>query len=129
MSGRLPRVALFAVDTFTAVTAIGGGLALANGEDELVLARPDGVEIDWLHYDDTWYTVGVALGLDPDELDDVVNDDPAYWCDQATVAGCAAATVKTRARTDSRRRSFMERKRLGAGGRIRDSRPARRGGG
>lgn len=64
----------------------GGGLALANGEDELVLARPDGVEIDWLHYDDTWYTVGVALGLDPDELDDVVNDDPAYWCDQATVA-------------------------------------------
>lgn len=63
----------------------GGGLALANGEDELVLARPDGLEIDWLHYDDTWYTIGVALGLDPDELDDVVNDDPAYWCDQRTV--------------------------------------------
>jgi hypothetical protein len=31
MSGRLPRVALVAVDTFTAVTAIGGGLALAAG--------------------------------------------------------------------------------------------------
>ncbi|MFN7147129.1 MAG: lamin tail domain-containing protein, partial [Myxococcota bacterium] len=63
----------------------GGGLALANGPDELVLARPDGVEIDWLHYDDTWYTLGVALGLDPDELDDTVNDDPAYWCDQTTL--------------------------------------------
>ncbi len=63
----------------------GGGLALANGPDELVLARPDGTEIDWLHYEDTWYTVGVALGLHPDELDDAVNDDPAYWCDQVTV--------------------------------------------
>jgi hypothetical protein len=63
----------------------GGGLALANGPDELVLARPDGVEIDWLHYDDTWYTIGVALGLSPDALDDVVNDDPSYWCDQSSV--------------------------------------------
>ncbi len=63
----------------------GGGLALANGEDELVLARPDGTEIDWLHYDETWYTIGVGLGLNPDALDGEVNDDPTYWCNQTTI--------------------------------------------
>jgi hypothetical protein len=63
----------------------GGGLALANGEDELVLTRPDGLEIDWLHYDDTWYTPAVGLGLDPGQLDGEVNDDPTWWCDQATI--------------------------------------------
>jgi hypothetical protein len=63
----------------------GNGLALANGPDELVLTRPDGTEIDWLHYDDTWYTVGVALGLDPGYLDGGSNDDPTHWCDQTTI--------------------------------------------
>ena len=63
----------------------GGGLALANGEDELVLSRPDGVDIDWLHYDDTWYTIAVGLGLDPSQLDGEVNDDPEWWCDQVTI--------------------------------------------
>jgi hypothetical protein len=63
----------------------GGGLALANGEDELVLTRPDGLEIDWLHYDDTWYVLAVALGLDPSQLDGTVNDDPTWWCDQVTI--------------------------------------------
>ncbi len=64
---------------------VGGGIALANGPDELVLTRPDGVEIDWLHYDDTWYTVAIALGLDPARLTGGDNDDPVYWCDQVTV--------------------------------------------
>lgn len=63
----------------------GGGLALANGEDELVLSRADGVDIDWLHYDDTWYTIAVGLGLDPSQLDGEVNDDPTWWCDQVTL--------------------------------------------
>jgi hypothetical protein len=63
----------------------GAGLALANGEDELVLARPDGVEIDWLHYDSNWYTVGVALGLDPSFLTGGGNDDATHWCDQVTL--------------------------------------------
>lgn len=62
----------------------GAGLALANGEDELVLARPDGTEIDWLHYDETWYTVGVGLGLDPSHLTGGDNDDLTHWCDQVT---------------------------------------------
>lgn len=63
----------------------GGGLALANGPDELVLARPDGVEIDWLHYDDAWYLPGIALGLDPSHYLAESNDDPSHWCQQTTV--------------------------------------------
>ncbi|MCB9777116.1 MAG: lamin tail domain-containing protein [Alphaproteobacteria bacterium] len=61
------------------------GLALANAPDEVVLMRPDSVEIDWLHYDDEWYTPGVALGLDPRYLDAGDNDDKSRWCDQTTV--------------------------------------------
>jgi hypothetical protein len=74
-------------DGFFLRTSDGGGLALANGEDELVLARPDGVEIDWLHYDETWYIPGIGLGLDPSRLEGGVNDDLAYWCNQSTVSG------------------------------------------
>ena len=63
----------------------GAGLALANGEDELVLTRPDGVEIDWLHYDSTWYTAGIALGLGADWLEGGANDDVTHWCNQTTI--------------------------------------------
>lgn len=63
----------------------GKGLALANGPDELVLARPDGLEIDWLYYDDTWFTPAVAIGVDPDHLTAGDNDELSYWCNQQTV--------------------------------------------
>lgn len=63
----------------------GDGLALANGPDELVLARPDGLEIDWLYYDDTWFTTAVAIGVDPNHLNAGDNDDLNVWCDQTTV--------------------------------------------
>ncbi len=63
----------------------GNGVALGNGEDELVLTRVDGTEIDWLHYDNNWYTPGVAIGVHPDHLDGTDNDDPAHWCLQTTV--------------------------------------------
>ncbi len=61
------------------------GLALANGPDEVVLMRPDGVEIDWLHYDDEWYVPAIALGVDTDYLDSGDNDNRAHWCNQTTV--------------------------------------------
>lgn len=61
------------------------GLALANGPDEVVLMRPDGAEIDWLHYDDEWFENGVAIGVDPGNLDSGANDDRSHWCDQRTV--------------------------------------------
>ena len=62
----------------------GAGLALANGPDELVLTRPDGVEIDWLYYDDTWFTRAVATGVDPDFVESGANNDGRHWCDQQT---------------------------------------------
>lgn len=63
----------------------GDGLALANGPDELVLTRPDGLEIDWLYYDDTWYTKAVAIGVDPAHLTAGENDDLSFWCNQQTI--------------------------------------------
>ena len=63
----------------------GDGLALANGVDELVLTRADGVEIDWLQYDDGWFTKAVATGVDPDHLEGGANNDGRYWCDQTTI--------------------------------------------
>jgi hypothetical protein len=62
----------------------GEGLALANGPDELVLSRPDGVEIDWLHYTDDWFTPTFATGVDPDYVEGGANDDGAHWCDMTT---------------------------------------------
>ncbi|MDP2315690.1 MAG: lamin tail domain-containing protein [Pseudomonadota bacterium] len=72
-------------DGFFQRDSTGGGLALANGEDELVLTRPDGTEIDWLHYDETWYEIGIGLGLDPSHLTGGDNDDLTHWCDQVTI--------------------------------------------
>ncbi|MSQ02933.1 MAG: lamin tail domain-containing protein [Myxococcales bacterium] len=63
----------------------GDGLALANGEDELVLSRADGVQIDWLHYDETWYLSGAAIGIDPAFQDAGDNDELSHWCGQTTV--------------------------------------------
>ena len=63
----------------------GNGVALGNGEDELVLTRADGVEIDWLHYDNSWYTPGHAIGVHPDHLDGGDNDDASHWCLQTSV--------------------------------------------
>jgi len=63
----------------------GDGLALANGTDELVLTRSDGVEIDWLQYDDHWFTKAIATGVDPDHLEGGANNDGSHWCDQETI--------------------------------------------
>ncbi|MEZ4317726.1 MAG: lamin tail domain-containing protein [Myxococcota bacterium] len=65
--------------------SLGGGLALANVPDEVVLTRPDGVEIDRLEYGADWFTSGVAIGLDPSVLDSTGNDSLDVWCDQVTV--------------------------------------------
>ena len=61
-----------------------GGLALANVPDEVVLTRPDGVEIDRLEYADAWVASGAAIGLDPGHLDGTQNDDFGNWCFQTT---------------------------------------------
>ncbi len=61
------------------------GLALANGPDEVVLMRPDGVEIDGVRYDDDWFVSGASIGIDPSLLRSGDNDDPTHWCVQTTV--------------------------------------------
>ena len=63
----------------------GDGIALANNPDELVLTRPDGVEIDWLHYTNAWWVAGASIGIDPGVLDSGANDDVSHWCVQTTV--------------------------------------------
>jgi len=62
-----------------------GGLALANNPDEVVLSAPDGTEIDWVHYDDSWFENGIAIGVDPSFLTGGDNDDASHWCLQTTV--------------------------------------------
>lgn len=63
----------------------GNGLALANGPDEVVLTRPDGVDIDFLHYEELWYVPGFATGLDPSWLRSGDNDDVTHWCNAVTL--------------------------------------------
>lgn len=61
------------------------GLALANGADEVVLMRPDGIEITAIRYDDEWFTSGIAIGVDPTVLGSSEVDDPSFWCPQTTI--------------------------------------------
>jgi len=63
----------------------GGGLALANGPYELMLSRPDGLEIDWLYYGDTWFTTAIAHGVTQAALDAGDNDASDVWCNQTTI--------------------------------------------
>ncbi len=60
-------------------------LALGNKSDEVILSREDGVIIDAVFYDQEWYTIAVATGLDPRYLSADNNDTAANWCDQTTV--------------------------------------------
>jgi hypothetical protein len=62
-----------------------GSMALGNDGDEVVLTRPDGVIIDLVEYNGTWFTPATATGLDPDELGADNNDDETMWCDQTSV--------------------------------------------
>jgi hypothetical protein len=64
------------------------GLALANVPDEVVLTRPDGVEIDRLQYTSDWVASGAAIALDPTLMTPEDNDDLGNWCFQtAPLAG------------------------------------------
>jgi hypothetical protein len=60
-------------------------LALGNGTDEVILSRDDGVVIDSVYYDSDWFTVSVAIGVDPEYLSADNNDSASNWCDQTTV--------------------------------------------
>ena len=61
------------------------GLALANDPDEVILSRPNGEDIDFLHYDEGWINPAVAIGVDPSWQESGANDDLTHWCVQTTV--------------------------------------------
>ena len=60
----------------------GGGFALSNTEDEVVLAAYNGVELDLVAYDDSLVEPGEAAGVDPDYSSVSANNDLNEWCMQ-----------------------------------------------
>ena len=61
------------------------GLTLDNSGSESLVFSADGLVVTELSYDDTWsYTTGVAMGLDPDQVDSGATDSPDVWCAQAS---------------------------------------------
>ena len=68
--------AVFDYDTF------GGGFALSNTEDEVLLLSSSGAELDRVEYDASIVEVGAGIGVDPDFATPSGNDDLDEWCDQ-----------------------------------------------
>ncbi len=62
----------------------GDGFALANGGDEVLIARDDGTIIDRVAYADGFALPGVAVGVKTGRLDADDNDSSSAWCDQQT---------------------------------------------
>ena len=62
-----------------------GALALGNNGDEVILERPDGVVIDEVVYSRSWFSAGIAIGVDPGALGADNNDAASDWCNQTTV--------------------------------------------
>ena len=60
----------------------GGGFALSNTEDEVVLVTPGGSEVDRFEYGSGFSMTGSSLGVDPWDATVTDNDDPDSWCDQ-----------------------------------------------
>lgn len=58
----------------------GEGFALANAGDEVTLALPDGTAIDRMSYGEAQVSPGVALGVDPGQVDATANDSAGAWC-------------------------------------------------
>jgi hypothetical protein len=58
----------------------GGGFALSNTEDEVILAAANGVELDGVLYDDSLVEPGEAVGVDPDYSSVTGNNNLAEWC-------------------------------------------------
>jgi hypothetical protein len=75
---------------FVRATGGPGAMALGNSGDEVVLSRPDGTVIDEVLYEGSWFTPGLATGLDPAQISASNNDDETMWCDQTTVLSGAS---------------------------------------
>jgi hypothetical protein len=60
----------------------GGGFAMSNTEDEVLVRDPFGGILDRVRWVEGFAEVGGAMGLDPDEHSISRNDDLDHWCDQ-----------------------------------------------
>ena len=67
----------------TADYVYGSGIALANGDDEIILESPTSLEIDRVEYDGgpNWPDpTGASMSLNPSDFDGLANDDFNNWC-------------------------------------------------
>ncbi len=64
------------------------GFSLSNTEDEIELKCGE-VTIDKVMFTAAWVVMGVAIALDPDMTDPLLNDDLANWCEAADTYGTA----------------------------------------
>ena len=69
------------------------GFSLSNTEDEIELKCGE-VTIDKVMFDAAWVVLGVAIALDPDQTDPVLNDDLANWCEAIATYGTAEPAKK-----------------------------------
>lgn len=60
----------------------GGGFAMSNTEDEVVLLSPDGDLLDRVSWGEGFSVAGSALGLDEDWQSADGNDKESRWCEQ-----------------------------------------------
>lgn len=63
----------------------GGGFAMSNMGDEVVLLSPSGMEIDSVSYGTNFAIAGVAMGLADDAISTSENDSEHNWCDQVSM--------------------------------------------
>lgn len=61
---------------------LGGGFALANGEDEVQLRSPFGTVLDEVRYHSGFAVEGEAIGLKPTSTSVIANDSSTNWCAQ-----------------------------------------------
>jgi hypothetical protein len=65
------------------VNHVYSGFTLSNGDDEILLSKPDGTLVDQIAYDDgvNWPDEpGRSATLDRDDYDELLNDDGTRWC-------------------------------------------------
>ena len=61
---------------------LGGGFALANGDDEVQLRSPFGTVLDEVRYHTGFAVEGEAIGLKPTSTSVIANDSSSNWCAQ-----------------------------------------------
>ena len=69
-------------DAIILYQTFGGGFALSNSEDEVVLVSGSGTTLDRFEYGEGFAAYGASMGVDPDEATYSANDDEDEWCDQ-----------------------------------------------